>query len=217
LRKIFGWPELTLRGGRCLEREFAKSAAQSVARRAAQYQKKADQSRRKRKKGNVRAVANDLRRGVVHYKSRGDASSDEGDDHEVIVVSDGPSDDDIPDTRKAPMTRGQRPIIPKRRLASLLAAGIRRVNLDIDVDPEGVCGIAPLINPGCWCHLLALLSALLSIGCVSIPNQGVAELVRAIQRFTPASHRRKVTRRGRGRERAVESDHRSGRAALLRR
>jgi hypothetical protein len=72
-----------------------------VDRRDARHQKKADQIRRERKKGNVKAVANDLCHGVVHYKSRRGASSDEGDDHEVIVVSDGPSDDDnIPDTRE---------------------------------------------------------------------------------------------------------------------
>jgi hypothetical protein len=114
LRQIFGWPELTLRGRQCLEREFAESAARSVDRRDAQYQKKADQIQRERKKGNIKAVADDLRRGVVHYESQRDASSDEGEDHALIVVSDGPSDDDdgIPDARRAPMTRGQRPIIP---------------------------------------------------------------------------------------------------------
>jgi hypothetical protein len=185
LRQIFGLPELTLLGRQCLEREFAKSAARSVDRRDAQHQKKADQIRRERKQGSVKAVANGLRRGVVHYKSRRGASSDWGDDHELIVVSDSPSDDgDIPDTRKAPMTRGQRPIIPKRRLACLLAAGIRRVNLDIDVDPQGIGGIVPIVKPGCWCHVLALLSAPLSIGCVSsaiMEVAGPAELVHAIQ------------------------------------
>jgi hypothetical protein len=102
LRQIFGWPELTPRGRQCLEGEFAKSVVQSVDRRDPQHQKKADQIRRERKKGNIKAVANDLRRGVVHHKSRRGASSDEGEKHELIVVSDGPSDDDTPDTRHLP-------------------------------------------------------------------------------------------------------------------
>jgi hypothetical protein len=45
--------------------EFAKSAA-------AQYQKKTDQIRRERKQGNIKAIANDLRRGVARYKCRCD-------------------------------------------------------------------------------------------------------------------------------------------------
>jgi hypothetical protein len=133
---------------------FATSAVQSVARRGAQHQKKTDHNRRERKQGSIKAVATDLRRDVVHCQSRRDASSDGGEDHELIVVSDGPSEDDvIPDTRHAPLTRGQRPIIPKGRLATLLAAEIGRVNLNIDVVPEGICEITPFFSPGCRCHL----------------------------------------------------------------
>jgi hypothetical protein len=55
------------------------------------------------------------------------------------------------------------------------------------------------VSPGCWCHLLALLSALLSIGCVSSAIMGVAEpaeLVQVLQRIIAASQRRKVLRLG---------------------
>jgi hypothetical protein len=98
-------------------------------------------------------------------------------EHDVIVVSDGASDDGIPDARNAPVSRGQRPFIPKDRLASLHATDIGSVNLSIDAAPEAVCHFAWLTNPGCWCHPLALLS----IGRVSRAIMEIAEPAELVQ------------------------------------
>jgi hypothetical protein len=131
------------------------SAVQSVARRAVQYQNRADQIRREQKQG-IKAVRKDRRR-VVDHQSRGRAPSESGDDdHEVIAAATGSSDDDGSPTRhmeNTPMMPAQRPIIPEGRLTTLLEAEIGCVNLNVDMDPECFRGIALFFNPGCWHHL----------------------------------------------------------------
>jgi hypothetical protein len=56
----------TLRGRSWLEKDAAKSAAQSMARRDVQHQKETDRTRRERKQGDLKVVANDRRWRVAH-------------------------------------------------------------------------------------------------------------------------------------------------------
>ena len=58
------------------------------------------------------------------------------------------------------------------------------------IDADGVYPICCFVNPGCWCHMCALISALLSIGCVSDAIMAVDDplpLVLALQHVIIAS------------------------------
>ena len=60
----------------------------------------------------------------------------------------------------------------------------------IPIDANGVYQICCFWNPGCWCHLCALISALLSIGCVSdaiMTIENPLRLILALQRVIIAS------------------------------
>jgi hypothetical protein len=176
LKGEFGWPELTERSRIFLERTFAKSASEQARRGTAEFQRKANAARWERRNGNAKAKATDTKKGLPTHTSGQDVSDD---DMESDDMDDGAGTEDVPQISPETLMLAlqERPDVPE-------------LDAPIPIDANGVYPICCFLNPGCWCHLCALISALLGIGCISDAIMAVANplpLVLALQRVIIAS------------------------------
>jgi hypothetical protein len=147
LREEFRWPELTQRSRMFLEKTFAKSASEQERRATAEYQRAANAARWSRKSSNCKAKTSDAKKGRPTHNSGLDGSDDE---------LDGDGTEGIPQISPGAL-----------ELALQEWPEVAEPVAPICIDADGVYPICCFVNPGCWCHLCALISALLSIGCVS--------------------------------------------------